>query len=260
MSAFLDLISQDPKEIRLMRSLNKHPFRNIAQHHGGECKICHFHCDCSYIRPDSLKKLQKYVKYIPLAELSPRSSNRSYFTVGCICDIKGNMIYLSDLHACKRILVADYAPVLNKFDIIAVANAEIDDRMHTTQQSQIIRIGHNDRVEKCSHYGTDDNCSGFVDTRKSPTCDFHCNQMFVDAGNSRSLLKQNTKAAVTPMSSPDRVESLNRPPLREIPKEFVNEYIETHAYGRGAKFAKALDRKNSPVIASGFSAGDTILL
>ena len=40
-----------------MASLNEHTFRSIAQYHGGECKICHFHCDCSYIRPDSLKKL-----------------------------------------------------------------------------------------------------------------------------------------------------------------------------------------------------------
>ena len=260
MSAFLDLISQDPAELRLMKSLSKNPFKNVAHQHGGASTICHFHCDESFIRPDSLRKLKKYVKYIPLAELTPRSSVRSYFTVGCICDIKGNTIYLSDLHACKRILVADYYPVMKKFDVIAVANAEISDKMHTTEQCQIIRIGHNDSVVKCSHYGSDQECSGFVDSRKSPTCDFHCNKMFVDAGNSRPLLKTNTRAAVSPMTSPDRVESLNRPALREVPQEFVNEYVAAHAYGRGAKFAKAMDQKKAPVIGAGFAPGDIILL
>ena len=257
--SFIDAISRDPAERRMRKALTRCPFQNVAVHRGGAAKMFHFNCDISYVRPESLKKVKKYVKYLPLADLS--ASDHTYFTVACICDIKGDTLYLSDLHSCKRVMIANDHPYLCIFDVIAIANAELDDgKLKTSEGSQIVRIGHNNSVQKCNRYGEDKQCSGFVDARERPTCDFHCNKAYMEAGNSRALLKQNTNSMRgIPISSPG-LEVFDRPPLQEIPKEFVNEYMETHAYGRGAKFAKTLDRMNSPVIGAGFSSGDIILL
>lgn len=262
MSSFLNAIAQDSENVLMTRSLSKYPFKNLTHQQGGEAKMYHFNCDVTYVRPESLRKLKKYVKYVPLADVSPRACTRSYFTIACVCEVRGDAIYVSDLHACKKVVHAYNHPPVAPFDIIAIANADVSGRMETKEACQIVRIGKNNSVVRCNHYGDGGDCSGVVDSRKSPTCDFHCSDMFRRAGENRMLLKQNTKimATGTPESSPDRATILDRPPLRDLPATVVNEYIDSHSYGRGAKFARALEQKSGPVVGTGFSQGDVILL
>jgi hypothetical protein len=87
--------------------------------------------------------------------------------------------------------------------------------------------------------------------------------MFAEAGNSRTLLKQNTRvlADLTPASSPERLGNiLDRAPLPEVPEEYIAEYLAKHANGRGAKLMNALKQKSGPTIAAGFKRGDVIPL
>lgn len=249
------------------RVLSRDPFSMVRQQSGRnstETRICGFDCDKIYVSVKDMHKLKKHIKYIPLSELTVSACAKgAYFTVGCVCDIDEDRFYLSDLHSAHRVLIAspDHC-VIQINDVIAIANAKIERALETEEQKQIIRIGHIDEVEHCSHYGENvSDCSGYVDPRKNPICDFHCKLGVQKARNSRAFLKQDTKFKdVSPESSPQRASIFAQRPLREIPAEFVNQYIGEHSYGRGAKFSKALDRKDAPTIGVGFTPGDIILL
>jgi hypothetical protein len=262
MSTFLDAIAQDPVHIRMARELGTNPFRDVIRRTGKSSEIFEFPLDATFVQPESLTKLAKYVKYIPLSELCPRVCAKSYFTVACVCGIQGHLILLSDLRVCKHILHAPKCPPIQQYDVIAIANAGWGSKLEVHEERHIIRIGHNNEVTQCSYAGTDDLCSGYVDLRKNPMCEHHCRKIFTAAGSSRMLLKQNTRVLVdsSPTTSPDRSTIMERAPLAEIPSAFVNEYLANHPNGRGAKFMKALDKKATRTIGVGFSRGDMIQL
>ena len=89
MSSFIDAITRDPEDARMMRALRNNPFRDVAPHIGPAEKIMHFQCDVTYVRPHALRKLKKYVKYVPLGDITPRNCRQAFFTIACVCDIKG---------------------------------------------------------------------------------------------------------------------------------------------------------------------------
>jgi hypothetical protein len=260
MSAFLDAISQNPVEIKLTRALAKNPFRNVIAYEGGATELFKFHCDSIFVKPESLKKLRKYVKFVPFGELSPRLSSRAYFTIACVCKIKGDLLFVSDLRTAKRVLHAPQRPVIRPFDIIGIANAVVGDDLKTTSENQIIRIGRCETVVKCGHSEPDERCSIFIDSRNGVSCEYHCTTAFKQAGTSRMLLKQNTRMMTTesPASSPDRAGILQRRPLEEVPQPVIDQYLDLHATGRGAKFTKVLRPKEGPKIGAGLAQGDTI--
>lgn len=246
------------------RRLGQDPFSVIKPRpNGGATRICGFSLDSSCVSSKSIESLKKSVKYIPLNELTPSAcSMGSYFTVACVCGIDGDRFYLSDLRTEHRILIAPPDRcVIKLYDVIAIANAKIHEQLEAKEAKHIIQIGHINEVQKCSHYGHAGQCSGFVDPRRNPLCDSHCELSVENAGKSRAFLKQGTKFnRISPESSPERESIFARKPLGEIPQEFINQYLGEHPYGRGAKMAKALDRKESPIIGLGFNPGDIMLL
>lgn len=246
------------------RKVGQDPFSLIKRRpNGSATRICSFALDSSCVSHKDIENLKKTVKYIPLNQLTPGAcAMGSYFTVACVCGIDGDKFYLSDLRTEHRILITPPDRcVINLYDVIAIANAKIHEHLEAKEAKHIIKIGHINEVEKCSHFGEPGRCSGFVDPRRNPLCDSHCELSVESAGKSRAFLKQNTKFNRTsPESSPERESIFARKPLAEIPQEFINQYLGQHPYGRGAKMAKALDRKDSPTIGLGFNPGDIMLL
>jgi hypothetical protein len=261
MAAFFDAISQDPKDLKMEKLLAKDPFQNIVYHQSGPNKLFKFHCAQVFIAADSLKRLRKYVKFVPLSDISPRLSGKSYFTIACVCETWRDLLFLSDLKTCKRLLSTENCPYLKKYDLVAIANAQVGSSMKILSDKQIIRIGRCENVEKCSCAGDgSEHCSVFVDSSKRTTCKFHCSELFKKAGNTRMLLKQNTKVLIdSPTSSPARPSLSDRKPLIEISAQAVKDYIDNHSGGRAALFQKAMDPKG-PKIGSGLSTGDIVLL
>jgi hypothetical protein len=263
MSSFLDAIAQDSHTTAMLRAFATNPFRTVIQQSGGSTALLGFNLDCTFVRPKSLTKLQKHVKYVPFGEISARLTVRTYFTIACICEVGVDSFLVSDLRSAKHVLRAENFPPLNQWDVIAIANAEIRKELYVRDEKQILRIGTCETVTQCTHAGDGDRCCVFIDSRNGPTCDHHCRQMFVDAGKRRMFLRQNTRvlADVTPQTSPERLGTiLDQPPLPEVPAEFVSQYLENHANGRGAKFMNALKKKSGPTIAAGFKPGDVITL
>jgi hypothetical protein len=262
MSAFLDAMAQDPVQIRKARELGANPFKDVTRRTGKSAEIFEFNLDTTFVQPDSLAKLTKCVKYVPLAELCPRVCARSYFTIACVCGIQGNLFLLSDLRVSKHVLHAPRCPPINQYDVIAIANAGWGSKLELQEEKHIVRIGHINEVSQCTYDGHGDMCSGYVDIRKNPMCEHHCRKVFAAAGSSRMLLKQNTRIMVDSScpSSPEGFTVMDRAPLSEVPPAFVNEYLTNHPNGRGAKFWKAIDRKTTRRIGVGFSVGDMIHL
>jgi hypothetical protein len=263
MSTFLDSITHDSNTASILRAFSKDPFKNLISQSGGPSTLLGFNLNRTFIRPESLKKLQKHVKYVPFGEISGRLTVRTYFTVACICDIRGDSLLLCDLHSAKHILRSESLPPLEKWDVIGIANAEIHKELHVREEKQIVRIGTCTTVDKCTHAGDGNRCCVFVDTINGPTCDHHCRQLFEEAGMNRAVLKQNTRLLVdmSPQSSPEKMGTvIDRTPLPEVSQEYISDYLESHANGRGAKFMKALQQKSGPTIGAGFKPGDVIPL
>jgi hypothetical protein len=262
MTSFIEAISQDPHDIKMTKLLAKNPFQNIVLRRGGAAELFRIQCVEVYVQPNSIKKLRKYVKFVPLKEVSAKMSGRAFFTVGCVCEMQGSAVLISDLKSAQHILIAEKCPILKKCDVIAIANAEVGSSLRTYVASQILCIGRCENVGPCSCAESRDmRCSAYVDTSVRASCDFHCSELFSKAGASRALLKQNTRLMTdSPQTSPDRPFSVARKPLVEISAHAIDEYLEYHSNGRAAKFHKALDPKKAPQVGAGFSAGDVIML
>jgi hypothetical protein len=64
----------------------------------------------------------------------------------------------------------------------------------------------------------------------------------------------------SPVSSPNRPLDIDRKVLVEISHQAIEEYLQNHPNGRGAKFHKASEPKKGPKVGTGFSEGDVIFL
>jgi hypothetical protein len=263
MSSFLESITPDRHTTEMRRCFAKDPFKDLIPETGGAIEFLGFNLDRTFVKSESLKKLKKHVNYVPFAQISSRVRGSLSFTIACVCDIRGDSLLLSDLRSTTQVLIAENAPPLVQWDVIAIANVEIGKKLRVKEAKQIVRIGECRTVEKCTHAGDGGQCCVFVDSRNGPTCDYHCRQLFADAGKNRMFLKQNTRVMVdeTPKSSPERFGGvLDREPLAEVPNQYVNEYLENHPHGRAAKFLNALKKKDGPTIGAGFKPGEFIPL
>jgi hypothetical protein len=116
-------------------------FRCLTVELGGPTTLFNFPLSRTFVRPSALQALEKQITYVPLSEVSQRLSARSYFTIACICDMEGDLFLISDQSSTKRFLDAAGHPILNKFDVVAIANAQVTNRLTTRTAKQIRRIG-----------------------------------------------------------------------------------------------------------------------
>jgi hypothetical protein len=233
---------------------SKGHLKDVIRESGGPATLFDFRLDRTCVRPASLKKYGKTNKYIPLAQLSQGCSARSHFTTGCVCEILGDAMLLSDLHSIKRILRARDRPVLNKFDVIAIEDPKTSPELAIDRPEQIVCIGSCGNVTKCTHSGDDDVCCVYIDSRNGPVCDTHWDQLYKNAQRARML----GPADSSPGSSPAR--PTVRQPLAEVPIRFINQYLENQPHGRAAKMMRATSVGEAPKIGSGFAPGDDIPL
>ena len=272
MSSFIESISQDPKEVYAIRQFISNPFKSIPVFHGGFKHSFHFNFDSTSVKLEKLKKLKKTIRYIPLNEISTRLNTKTFFTIACIGELHHTFAEITDLLHKKFILRCDEGipSHIHQFDMIALANVEIGQSLRIKRKDQIIKIGHNEKVQKCTGYGTSNNCCDYVDIRNSPHCDFHCKQLAFNAGD-RPMLKlaqTQMKFDASPETSPKHFGIIANAPSLIIPDDYVEKYLEAHKTGRAARLNKILNNQNAksnnqtfkPQIAAGFSQGDIILL
>lgn len=266
MKSFIDDITPDQEKVKKIKLFSKCPFQSVPVFHGGFQNMFHFNFDKTYVKLGALKKLEKIVKYVPLNEISPRLSGRSFFTIACVCDITRSTLQISDLRNTKYSLIVEECPSLQKFDMIALANFEISITLRVRHLDQIIRIGHNEKVTKCSQCSTNpnDKCTIFIDSRNGPHCDFHCQQLVMKSSEDRPMLKmaqtQMKFQNYTPISSPDIVPSISKGPQVKLPDDYLTKYFETHRGARISKISKLiLPTKEDHKIGVGLSAGDIIV-
>ena len=259
MSAFLEKISNDSEAIRLKKIYGKDPFHKIIARKSGYSEIFGFKCDESYIETNTLKKLKKYVKYYPLNEVSSNLSERHWFTVCCVCEKGNSTLVVSDLHRSMKLVMCKFIGSIKKHDIIAISNSDVGKQIVIKNEDSILRIGHCSEVDKCIRFSEkSEDCSCYIDKRNGSSCDFHCNQMFLEAGKNRMFLKQTTiPYANQKTQSNDSI--LNQPPLKEYSEKAVETYIVSHPNGRGSKMVLN-QRDSAPIIGKGFTQGDTIVL
>lgn len=266
MMSFIDSITPDQDKAKKIKSFSKCPFKSVPVFHGGFQNMFQFNFDRTYVKLGALKKLEKIVKYVPLSELSPRLSGRSFFTIACVCDITRSAILISDLKNTKYSLIVEECPTLQQFDMIAIANFEISITLRVKHSDQIIRIGHCDKISKCSQCDSNpnDKCTIYVDSRNGPHCDFHCHQLVMKSGDDRPMLKmaqtQLKFQNISPFTSPDRTPSMIKGPQVKLPDDYLEKYFETHKGSRISKISKIiLPCKEDHKIGVGLSAGDVIV-
>ncbi|KAK8899694.1 hypothetical protein M9Y10_002016 [Tritrichomonas musculus] len=267
MKSFIDNITPDQEKVKKIKSLGKHPFKNVPVFHGGFQNMYHFNFDKTCVKLSALKKLEKYIKYVPLNEISPRLSGRSFFTIACVCDIAQSVLSISDLKNTKFSLLAEEYPTLQKFDMIAFANAEVSITLRIRSSDQIIKIGHCEKVVKCSQCETNhsDKCTTFVDIRNGPTCDFHCHQLVMKSADDRPMLKmaQNQmkfQQDFSPLTSPERIPSVFHGPQIKLPDDYLTKYFENHRGSRLTKISKLINPCKDHKIGVGLNEGDIIVL
>ncbi|OHT10344.1 hypothetical protein TRFO_20488 [Tritrichomonas foetus] len=286
MTSFLQSISQDQDELRAIREFKQNPFKKIPNQNCGFKYMFHFNFDKTYVKLESLKKLQKHIKYIPLKDLSPRLNSRTFFTIGCIYEISRReqnhnslldnpmtILQVCDLHNTKFTIRCDDAPTtLRQFDMIAIANPDISVTLRVKSKEQILRIGHNEKVQHCSQfdpkkYGKDEKCGQYIDIRNGPHCDYHAHNLAMQSGAQRPMLKlaqtqmKFDTPANSPMSSPLHGIGFMHGPSLQLPDNYIQKYLEEHKSGRAAKINKILNsEKPKHQIGAGLTKGDLIIL
>ena len=262
MSTFLDQISNDSSKIKQKKLIGKNPFQSIILTKSDYSEIFGFKCDITFVEIKSLLKLKKIIPFHPLNELSPRYSNRIWFSICCVCKKKKDYLIVSDLHHIFFKVFGEFSSTIQIFDIIAISSCQISDVLTITDIKNILKIGHSNYIEKCLKFSKENkHCSKYIDNRNNTTCDFHCREMFLNAGKSRMLLKQSSMPYVTEnIEVIDNTSILDQPPLNEIPNQYVSNYVETHPTGRGSKILQNEKKLLSPVLGKGYSKGDLIAL
>ena len=262
MSTFLQEIIRDPAAVKQTKKLSKKPFENLVPSKGNDSDLFGYHCDITYIKPDSLKSLKKYGTFLPLHKLSIRSPN-TYYCAACIISVKELSLKISDLRTTFRKIKLQY-PLQQNFrphDIILFANAKIIDSnsIYIHSDDQIIKVGHNNSIHKCSHYNPKENCSLIVDTRKNPICDCHCHTLFKEASSQRMILRGAVHLNEEPKKEKKDFSHLNKP-LPENPQELEN-YLVFHGNLRKQRILQSIKSPlSSPILGQGFSTGDIIPL
>lgn len=266
MSSFIDCITPDPKQAQTNQILKSQPFIRLPIFHGGFQVMYNFNFDSTDIKLDALRKLEKYLKYVPLRDLSPRLSGRLFFTIGCIINITKSTLTLSDLRGFKISVRYEEIPPLHQFDMVAVANCEVSITLGLRSSDQIMRIGHCEQVRKCSKCENNPEEKGilYVDPRNGPYCEYHCHQLVMESGQDRPLLKvaqSDLKFENSPFSSPVKAASAYHGPSIKLPDDYIEKYFQTHRGPRAARISKLFQpEKEVHQIGAGFSKGDIIVL
>jgi hypothetical protein len=125
MSAFLDPIAQRGTTAAMLGAFTMNPFQNVTLQAGGPMTLFGFHLDRGFVQPESVKKFQKCIKYVPFNEISARLTSRTNSTMVCICDIRGDCVLLCDLHSTKHVSPGENFPPFYQRSVIATTNDEI---------------------------------------------------------------------------------------------------------------------------------------
>lgn len=267
MKSFIDSITPDQDKVKKIKSFSKCPFKSVPVFHGGFQNIYNFNFDKTYVKLGALKKLEKIVKYVPLSELSPRLSGRSFFTIACVCDINRSTLLISDLRNTKYSLLVEDCPTLQQFDMIAIANFEVSITLRIKHSDQLIRIGHCEKITKCSQcdLNPSDKCAIYIDSRNGPHCDFHCHQLVMKSGDDRPMLKMaqtqmKFQQNLSPITSPERISSILQGPHIKLPDDYLSKYFESHKGARLTKISKLIcPIKDDHRIGVGLTEGDIIV-
>lgn len=266
MSSFVEKILQNPTTVRKSKMISKSPFQGITISKGDREELFGFTCDRTYVKVTALDKLKKYVKISRLRDLS-QFSRGSYCCAACVIEVKKKSIIVSDLRTTTKILLFScHIPIpFEPSDIILFANAPIHtDIIEISSEDQIIKIGHNDFIEECSHYHEGDKCSKCVDSRKNSMCDIHCHQKYKESSNQRMILRSACPCEENNRQKPFNFSCFSIQTKPEENLKELKEYLSKHTNSRQDKIVQSMQimssPQSSPILGQGFRKGDMIPL
>jgi hypothetical protein len=244
MSHFLTSISTTSKREKRKKEFRKKPFSQFhSLRQQKEMTLHGIIFDAQLIDISILiHKIAKLIEFVHFRNLTQRLNSKCWFSICCVCGIKNNMIFVSDLLFSKA-LIKWRPDSFRPGDIIAIANCKIErpDQMLVITPSkieQLIKIGINENIEKCHHISDEAECCGFIDRRIQFDCPFH-KEKYASSSNRMVLRQQSDVLKVLKVIKEEQFSILDRKPKEIISQESLDDYVKTFAFKRGAKLFEA---------------------
>lgn len=269
MSEFIRTVIKNSDGFNKRKSVLNSPFSNVNRVNSFGKSFYGINLDKCFVDLKSLDNIKSSLNYIKLRKLSAKDYIKKYFSICVIVEYneKEDETSLSDLKCClRKAKITNFKERFSVNDVIAFANCEVtDNKIIITNASLILCIGRVDQayITKClRHEEKHRKCSIYIDIRNNTTCNFHCKEQFLEAGQRRMILKQTTEkyAFMLPESTKRKRATENLVVNADNDNDIAELYIKKNKYTRSARLMKALQIDKIASIGRGYKPGDIIKL